>query len=134
MKFNLHHILKHCKKEGGCDVHPRSGHDMILETGEVVKSSRGNSDTMAAQLVKQSSMGGKYNTFEKPKAIDEMNGHFDKISALLLKRRQENFYGGVEGMGGVYGRLGGIIRGVESRKGDIVVILVLLVLLFLWIR
>ena len=126
MKNKLH-ILKHCKKDGDCAVHLRSGHNMILETSEVVKSTRGNSDTMAVQLTTQSSMGGKYNTNPEPKAIDEMNGHFYNISKLLLKRNMENFYGGGE-------KVLGVIKSVDTRKCDIIVILVLLVMLFLWIR
>lgn len=125
-------ILKHCSvaSGAGCDVNSRAGHDYILETAQVNKTPRGNADTTEALLVKRTNTHSKYRIIKKPKSIDQMNKHFNKINKMLLKKEQENFYvGGGDGMG-----LGLVIRGVSTRKCDLIVVLVLLVLLFVWMR
>ena len=123
-------ILKHCSAASGagCDVNSKAGHDYMLETAQVNKTPRGNADTTEALLVKRTNLHSQYNIIKKPKSIDQMNEHFNKINKMLLKTEQENFYGG-DGMG-----LGSVIRGVSTRKCDLIVVLVLLVLLFVWIR
>lgn len=113
-------------KDGHCDV-SGAGHQYILETGDVNKKVRGEGKTMAETLIQNTNQANQsdYSVMKKPKSVIDMNANLRKFTQMLDKKRRETFFGGEGDLA--------IVRSISTKKGDTIVVLVLLVLLFLFL-
>lgn len=120
-------ILKNCAIAGDkhCDVND-AGHGHDIETGEIIKSKKGE-DGMSDYLTKHTNMAiaSDYNVIGPSKSVSKMNDVIVKMTRSLNQKNKEHFYGGSE--------LGySVIRGISTKKGDCMVVIVLLLFLF-WV-
>ena len=127
-------LLDKCGVGSGadCDNSDKAGGNYKIDTGDVENKKGGKDLTQAQILSKTTELALKtpYDVHKKPDGAKVPNDAIVNLTKMLNGRNNDN---GMETFVGRDGGGTGMVLNVSSRKGDIVVVLVLVFLLFWWL-
>lgn len=116
---------------GQCDGLGGAGHNYIISNGEVEKKRVIGGDITQSDILAQKrelTLKSSYDTFQKPNSATYPGKNLVDLTRML-NARNESFIG--------FGESGvqlGVVRSVSSKKGDVIVVATLLLLLFWLLR